>query len=66
MTTAVRTLLRRLARYKHLRDHAAPPALLAAEGALISRSASTLSADELLQVAESFVSYWASVEDRLS
>lgn len=66
MSQAVQTFLRRLARYKHLREHHAPPALLAAESALIGRSVSVLSADELLQVAESFVSYWASVEDRLS
>lgn len=62
----VRTLLRRLARYKHMRDRHAPPALLAAESALIGRSVSLLTADDLLQVVESFSTYWASTEKRLS
>ena len=57
----VQTLLRRLARLKRLREMHAPSALLAAEGALIDRSISRLSANELLQVAETFVDYWASV-----
>lgn len=54
VSKSARTLLRRLERYKRLREQAAPPVLVAVEGALIGRSISTLTVEDLLQVLEAW------------
>lgn len=54
----MRTLLRRLARFKKFRDKRAPQALMTNERLLIAQVLKDLEADELLQVVERFGDYY--------